>query len=73
VKSRILRGRRALKDILDPMLGESARTAPQHPRVSPTVSSTDSHDSMNTALTTQHPLSCESTTLQLDSAGEGLQ
>jgi RNA polymerase sigma-70 factor (ECF subfamily) len=73
VKSRILRGRRALKDILDPMLGESARNAPQHSRVSLPVSSTDSHDSMNKALTTQHPLPSESTTLQLDSAGEGLQ
>jgi RNA polymerase sigma-70 factor (ECF subfamily) len=68
VKSRILRGRRALKDILEPLLGESART-PAHARVS---SQDLPQESMNTALTSSHPLS-ESTTLQTDAAGEGLQ
>src|SRR5882724_3704891 len=76
VKSRILRGRRSLKDILEPMLSEP-RTAPAHSRVSQPVSSTDLQNSlrksMNTALTNSHSLSSESATLQTDAAGEGLQ
>jgi RNA polymerase sigma-70 factor (ECF subfamily) len=76
VKSRILRGRRALKDILEPMLSEP-RTAPAHPRVSQSVSSPNLQnslrESMSTGLTDSHPLSSESKTLQNDSAGEGLQ
>jgi len=30
VKSRILRGRRALKDLLDPLLGEHRTASPEH-------------------------------------------
>jgi RNA polymerase sigma-70 factor (ECF subfamily) len=80
VKSRILRGRRALKDILEPMLGEAAHPAFSHARVAPQAaqqvsqpdSSPHSRNTMNAALTS-HPLSSESASLQADAAGEGIQ
>jgi RNA polymerase sigma-70 factor (ECF subfamily) len=80
VKSRILRGRRALKDILEPMLGEAAHPAFSHARVAPQAaqqvsqpdSSPHSRNTMNAALTS-HPLSSEGASLQADAAGEGIQ
>jgi RNA polymerase sigma-70 factor (ECF subfamily) len=64
VKSRILRGRRALKEILEPFLGDAERPAPAHTRTLP-------HDLTHTALSSQ-PFSSESTSLRTSSAGEGL-
>ena len=66
VKSRILRGRRALKDILEPLLSENARSAPH--AASPTHSQQHSFD----AALASHSLASESASLQRDSAGEGL-
>jgi RNA polymerase sigma-70 factor (ECF subfamily) len=63
VKSRILRGRRALKDILEPMLGDADRPASSHARISPQEAATRS-----IAL----PPATENTSLRTSSAGEGL-
>ena len=63
VKSRILRGRRALKDILEPMLGEAMRAASSHTRIS-------LHEAAPSSLA---PLpAAENTSLRTHSAGEGL-
>jgi len=58
VKSRILRGRRALKEILEPLLGEPDRVAASHVEATSSVTS---------------PLSAaENASLRTPSAGEGL-
>jgi RNA polymerase sigma-70 factor (ECF subfamily) len=64
VKSRILRGRRALKDILEPLLGDTERTAPTHAR--------PSREAMNHTMLKSQPFSDQSASLRTSSAGEGL-
>jgi RNA polymerase sigma-70 factor, ECF subfamily len=64
VKSRILRGRRALKDILEPLLEDGDHRVASHARAS-------RHEAMNAALSSP-PLSGQSTSLRTNSAGEGL-
>jgi RNA polymerase sigma-70 factor, ECF subfamily len=64
VKSRILRGRRALKDLLEPLLGEPDHAAVSNSRTSP-------HGAATPALASPL-LAAENTTLRTSSAGEGL-
>ena len=63
VKSRILRGRRALKDILAPMLGDAAWSASSQTRISPQEAATPALAPLPAA---------ENTSLRSSSAGEGL-
>ena len=64
VKSRILRGRRALKDLLEPLLGEPDHAAVSHSRTSP-------HGAATPALASPL-LVAENRSLRTSSAGEGL-
>jgi RNA polymerase sigma-70 factor (ECF subfamily) len=63
VKSRILRGRRALKDMLEPMLGDAVRAASAHTGIS----------AQQVAASSAAPLpAAENASLRSSSAGEGL-
>jgi RNA polymerase sigma-70 factor, ECF subfamily len=64
VKSRILRGRRSLKEILEPLLGDAERVASAYTKNA-------FHQRLDAARAA-HPLSAENTSLRTRSAGEGL-